>query len=215
MPSPQGRQGDLSITPLSALFRGPLPFQTLLPSLFVSVFGVSGLLDSISRPEVQKPPSIGNRTTGPSAAPPRGKCSAARHAAAQAHREPPARRASGRAGVRRDEAVTFARPLPPRSLPSRARVATPAPAPPKRGQLTHPGLRRGTHRPRREGCRDRAARTHLCAHLPREPALRPGLALRLQRLRGKGTVKFTPGVAPASSLPRVHHLGADPRPRPP
>lgn len=143
MPSPQGRQGDLSITPLSALFRGPLPFQTLLPSLFVSVFGVSGLLDSISRPEVQKPPSIGNRTTGPSAAPPRGKCSAARHAASQAHREPPARRASGRAGVRRDEAVTFARPLPPRSLPSRARVATPAPAPPKRGQLTHPGLRGG------------------------------------------------------------------------
>lgn len=60
-------------------------------------------------------------------------------------------------------------------------------------------MRRGTPRPwregGREGGRDRAARTHLCAHLPREPALRPGLALRLQRLRGKGTVKFTAGVA--------------------
>ena len=59
------------------LLRGPLPFQTLLRSPFVSVFGVSGSVDSISPPEVQKPQSI---LTGPqvrTAAPRREKRSTA------------------------------------------------------------------------------------------------------------------------------------------
>lgn len=70
-------------------------------------------------------------------------------------------------------------------------------------------MRRGTHSPGRKGGerKDHAARTHLYAHLPREPALRPGLALSLQRLREKGIVKFIPGAAPAP-FPAPHHLGA-------
>lgn len=82
--------------------------------------------------------------------------------------------------------------LPPISGPGgHPRAGTPNQA----GASSRTG-RRGTHRLWRKGCRNRAVRTHLCAHLPLEPALRPGLALRLQGLRGEGDSQVYPGSRP-------------------
>lgn len=109
-------------------FRGPLPLQTLLRSLFASAFGVSGSRASTSRPEVRKPEHW-RQDTAPSAA--------------RARQEPrlPRSLPGSPGGAARAEAVTCARQPPPRSLPSRVPVATPVPAPPGRGPLTHRGLR--------------------------------------------------------------------------
>lgn len=126
-----------------------------------------------------------------------------------------------RAGVRR--AACRGRDLRPGgSLWSRARSATPEPVragAPKRGHLTH---RCRASAPRGVGGgdaapdplpqggerRERASRTHLGAHLPREPALRPGLALPLQRLRGKGKESSLPREPPQPPSPAPHQLGA-------
>lgn len=120
------------------------------------------------------------------------------------------------------------RPWPsPRPLPqSRARLAAPAPVrarapeqgpsyPPMSRVAANRGLRdRDAMRdplPREGGeRRDHAARTHLCAHLPSEPALLPGLALPLQRLRGKGTESSLPREPPQPPSPVPHQLGAPP-----
>lgn len=152
----RGRQGDFSRTPPSALFRGPLPFQTLL-SPFVSVFGVSGSLDSISRPEVQKPHSILNGTLGPKGHPRRERRStASRHNLSgftwRSHRRqsglarPP--RCTGLGGARGCGAPRL-RPLPGRSLPPWVRVAAPTPVrigAPKPGPAYPPLARVGAHR---------------------------------------------------------------------
>lgn len=71
-------------------------------------------------------------------------------------------------------------------------------------------MQRGTHGPGRQGGErvDRVARTHLGAHLLREPALRQGLALPLQRLRGKGTESSLSREPPQPPSPAPHQLGA-------
>lgn len=162
----RGRQGDFSRTPPSALFRGPLPFQTLL-SPFVSVFGVSGSLDSISRPEVQKPHSILNGTLGPKGHPRRERRStASRHHLSgftwRSHRRqsglarPP--RCTGLGGARGCGAPRL-RPLPGRphsgahrSPQTRASLPTASTRwRPQGARGSADGMRRGTHRPRREG----------------------------------------------------------------
>ena len=48
----------------------------------------------------------------------------------------------------------------------------------------------------------------LGAHLLREPALRQGLALPLQRLRGKGTESSLSREPPQPPSPAPHQLGA-------
>ena len=125
--------------------------------------------------------------------------------------------------MRRTQAVTFARAAPSGHGPGCPPPRRCAPEPPERGHLTHrgrasrrgdsaAGMRRRTHRPR-EGEKggergERAPRTHLDAHLPRKPALRPGLAFPLQRLRGKGTESSLPREPPQPPSPAPHQLGA-------
>lgn len=234
-PSPQGRTGRFLKNSTQCCLSGTLPFQTLLQPPFVSVFGVSGSLESISRPKVQKPQNNLNATTSPEGRPSAWERNdrQPRDAAVQgftwgSHKHLPGPPRCLSAGDPKDARVCGA----PRPWPS------PGPLPPVTGPVGHPragargspGMgpsypplsRVGAAGSPRWGCgarptapekeggerRERASRTHLGAHLPREPALRPGLALPLQRLRGKGKESSLPREPPQPPSPAPHQLDA-------
>lgn len=221
----RGRRGAVSRTRPSALFRGPLPFQTLLRSPFVSAFGVSGSFDSISRPEVQKPQSTLKRTAGPQGrpsawdtlhglAPQPSGLHLEGHGRPSGLAGPPPRKGLAGWGAR-GSAARGGRDLRGAAPPVSSRVPSPrrcAPEPPNGGRGSAEGMRRGTHRPGRGAQGPRRAHSPLrpLAARARTPP-RPG-ARSAAAAGGKGTVKFIPGAAqPPAPPPRRAH----PVPRPP
>lgn len=131
---------------------------------------------------------------------------------------PPQRR--GPSGLRRAEAATFAPAAPSVIGPICRPRAGGSQSPRTRAILPTAATRRSRPGSPRQGCnarptarggrepKDRAARTHLGAHLPHEPALRPGQELPLQRLRGKGTESSFSREPPQPPSPAPHQLGA-------